>query len=89
MILAQRNLTDRIVSAGEMVPQPHFMLAKQEYGPITADVYSTELQIRIPEEIVEGEPRYVVHLQDFKTETDPMATSLLKGKNIGSQVNLL
>ena len=79
VILAQRSLADRIVSAGEVVPQLHFIRAEEVHGPITADVYSTELQLHIPEEEEDGETRLVVHHLDYKAERDPMATSLVKG----------
>ncbi|XP_067928992.1 cilia- and flagella-associated protein 54-like [Watersipora subatra] len=82
VILAQRFLSDRIISCGEIIPQLHFIRAVQEYGPVTADVYSKELQLQVPVEMVNGEEKVVVHSLDYKAERDPMATSLLKVCNV-------
>ena len=81
MILAQRFLADRIISAGEVVPQLHYIRAESDYGKITPDIYSTELQLYIPQEEVEGRSRLVVHALDYRAERDPMAASVLKGKD--------
>lgn len=80
MILAQRFLADRVVSAGEVVPQLHYIRAEHEYGKITPDVYSTDLQLYIPEHEVDGQTKLIVHSVNYRAQHDPMATSLLKGK---------
>lgn len=80
VILAQRFLADRIVQEGEIVPQLHFVRAKEGFEEITPLIYATELQLRIPEQEVDGQTKLIVHSLDYKAEKDPMAVSILRGK---------
>lgn len=80
IVLAQRFLADRIVQEGEIIPQLHFVRAKEEFAEITPLVYSTELQLRIPEQEVDGRKKLIVHSLDYKAEKDPMAVSILRGQ---------
>ena len=80
VILAQRLLADRIIQEGEVVPQLHFINAMEQHGEITPALYATKLQLRIPEVIVQGENKLLVHSSNYRTEKDPMAASVLKGE---------
>lgn len=80
IILAQRLLADRIIQEGEVVPQLHFVNAMEEYKEITPSIYAMDLQLLIPEVMVNGERKLLVHSSDYRAERDPLAAAVLKGR---------